>query len=145
MPRREGIGNDQHRNGSESAKLLGWIARAAGVLIQPLIRTQAALFYSSITVHGRPEPSPRGNPVCDLPLRMLAAAARFHKSPVEQRSGLARLGCDDLRRDAPEIRSSDVRLRTERIEDLPRSGNEGCGASRTERANDIPRMRGHES
>ena len=44
-----------------------------------------------------------------------ATAARFDKSPVEQRSGLARFGRDDLFRDAPEIRSSDVRLRTERI------------------------------
>jgi hypothetical protein len=72
-------------------------------------------------------------------------AARFDKAPVEQRSGLARFGRDDLFRDAPKVRSRDVRLRTERIEDLPRSGNEGCGASRTERAHDIPRMRGHES
>jgi hypothetical protein len=56
-----------------------------------------------------------------------------------------RFGRDDLCRDAPKIRSCDVRLRTERIEDLPRSGNEGRRASRTERANSIPCVRCHES
>ena len=64
---------------------------------------------------------------------------------VSPLSGLARFGRDDLLRDAPEIRSNDVRLRTERIEDLPWSGDERGGASRTEGANDIPRMCGHES
>src|SRR4029450_1135833 len=74
-----------------------------------------------------------------------AAGARFDKSPVEQKSGLARFGRDDLLGDVAKIRSSDVRLRTERIEDLPGSGDEGCDASRTERAHDIPRVRCHES
>jgi hypothetical protein len=32
-----------------------------------------------------------------------------------------------------------------RVEDLPRPGDKGCGASRTKRANDIPRMRRHQS
>ena len=64
---------------------------------------------------------------------------------IGERSGLTGFSPDDLLRDAPKIRSRDVRLRTERIEDLSRSRDEGCGTSGTERADDIPRMRGHES
>src|SRR4030095_10439994 len=73
------------------------------------------------------------------------SGARFDKSPVEQKSGWARFGREDLLGDVANSRSSDVRLRTERIEDLPGSGDEGCDASRTERAHDIPRVRCHES
>jgi hypothetical protein len=85
--------------------------------------------------------------------RPAPAAVRARRSPRNltrrglMQSGfrLSRLYGNDLRGNAPKIRPSDVRLRTERIEDLPRSGDEGCGASRTKRANDIPRMRRHQS
>lgn len=52
---------------------------------------------------------------------------------------------NDLRRDFSKIRTGDVRLRTERIEDLPRSRYESCGTSGPKRTHDIPRMRRHES
>jgi hypothetical protein len=67
------------------------------------------------------------------------------ESPVGRRLGLAGFGINDLFRDNSEIRSCDVGLRTERIEDLSRSGDEGCGASRAKRTHDVPGMRRHES
>ena len=75
----------------------------------------------------------------------LIARAQARRLNGRARSGLPSFRRDDLLRDAPEIWSSDVRLWAERIEDLPGSRDEGCGACRTERADDIPRMRCHES
>src|SRR6187399_2323558 len=61
------------------------------------------------------------------------------------REPLNRLGRDYEFRNGLEIRAGDVRLRTERIEDLPRSCHECGGVSRAERAYDIPGKRCHES
>jgi len=72
-------------------------------------------------------------------------ACAAHASQAAGRSALARFGRDDLLRDVSEIRRSDIRLWSGRVEDLSRPGDEGRGTSRTQRADDIPGMRRHES
>ena len=58
---------------------------------------------------------------------------------------LTSFGRDDRLRDLPEVRPNDVRLRTERVQHLPRSRNECRGTSRAKGSDDVPGMRSYEA